>query len=133
MHSHRDVLVCSLHQPPVPNGVNRRSPPYAGFLQSALWGNNLDLRSQPTGYAGAVPTYRFAIRHTGAWPCPGKGSPRAHAPSGKELLIDPELLQKIWTLRKPQHPIDEIAAMEFLLDKMKNTKSNDEFFSSMKR
>ena len=31
------------------------------------------------------------------------------------------------------HPMDEIAAMEFLLDKMKNTKSNDEFFSSMKR
>ena len=36
-------------------------------------------------------------------------------------------------LRKLLHPMDEIAAMEFLLDKMKNTKSNDEFFSSMKR
>lgn len=31
------------------------------------------------------------------------------------------------------HPMDEIAAMEFLLDKMKTTKSNDEFFTSMKR
>lgn len=51
----------------------------------------------------------------------------------EDLLIDPELLQKIWILRKLLHPMDEIAAMEFLLDKMKNTKSNDEFFSSMKR
>ncbi|MFT3755217.1 MAG: transcription termination factor Rho [Pseudoxanthomonas sp.] len=51
----------------------------------------------------------------------------------EDLLIEPELLQKIWILRKLLHPMDEIAAMEFLLDKMKNTKSNDEFFASMKR
>ncbi|HQY50263.1 MAG TPA: transcription termination factor Rho, partial [Thermomonas sp.] len=51
----------------------------------------------------------------------------------EDLLIDPDLLQKIWILRKLLHPMDEIAAMEFLLDKMKNTKSNDEFFGSMKR
>ncbi len=51
----------------------------------------------------------------------------------EDLLIEPELLQKIWILRKLLHPMDEISAMEFLLDKMKNTKSNDEFFSSMKR
>ena len=51
----------------------------------------------------------------------------------EDLLIEPELLQRIWILRKLLHPMDEIAAMEFLLDKMKNTKSNDEFFSSMKR
>ncbi len=51
----------------------------------------------------------------------------------EDLLIEPDLLQKIWILRKLLHPMDEIAAMEFLLDKMKNTKSNDEFFSSMKR
>ncbi|MGO4550890.1 transcription termination factor Rho [Lysobacter sp. 2RAF19] len=51
----------------------------------------------------------------------------------EDLLIDPEMLQKIWILRKLLHPMDEIAAMEFLLDKMKNTKSNDEFFGSMKR
>ena len=51
----------------------------------------------------------------------------------EDLLIEPELLQKIWILRKLLHPMDELAAMEFLLDKMKNTKSNDEFFSSMRR
>ncbi|MGQ4660475.1 transcription termination factor Rho [Lysobacter sp. F6437] len=51
----------------------------------------------------------------------------------EDLLIEPELLQKIWILRKLLHGMDEIGAMEFLLDKMKTTKSNDEFFSSMKR
>ncbi|HET6395298.1 MAG TPA: transcription termination factor Rho [Pseudoxanthomonas sp.] len=51
----------------------------------------------------------------------------------EDLLIEPELLQKIWILRKLLHPMDEIGAMEFMLDKMKNTKSNDEFFASMKR
>jgi transcription termination factor Rho len=51
----------------------------------------------------------------------------------EDLLIEPELLQKIWILRKLLHGMDEIGAMEFLLDKMKNTKSNDEFFASMKR
>lgn len=51
----------------------------------------------------------------------------------EDFLIEPELLQKIWILRKLLHPMDEIAAMEFLLDKMKNTKSNDEFFASMRR
>jgi len=51
----------------------------------------------------------------------------------EELLIEPDLLAKIWILRKLLHPMDELSAMEFLLDKMKTTKSNDEFFSSMKR
>jgi transcription termination factor Rho len=51
----------------------------------------------------------------------------------EDYLIEPELLQKIWILRKLLHPMDEIAAMEFLQDKMRNTKSNDEFFGSMKR
>ncbi len=51
----------------------------------------------------------------------------------EDYLIEPELLQKIWILRKLLHGMDEIGAMEFLLDKMKNSKSNDEFFSSMKR
>lgn len=51
----------------------------------------------------------------------------------EDLLIEPDLLQRIWILRKLLHPMDEIAAMEFLLDKMKSTKSNDEFFASMKR
>jgi transcription termination factor Rho len=51
----------------------------------------------------------------------------------EELLIEPDMLQKIWILRKLLHPMDELAAMEFMLDKMKNTKSNDEFFTAMKR
>jgi transcription termination factor Rho len=51
----------------------------------------------------------------------------------EELLIDADRLQKVWILRKLLHPMDELAAMEFMLDKMKNTKSNDEFFSFMKR
>ena len=51
----------------------------------------------------------------------------------EELLIEPDQLQKIWILRKLLHPMDELAAIEFLLDKMKNTKSNDEFFGFMKR
>jgi transcription termination factor Rho len=51
----------------------------------------------------------------------------------EELLIEPDLLQKIWILRKLIHPMDELAAIEFMLEKMKNTKSNDEFFNTMKR
>jgi transcription termination factor Rho len=51
----------------------------------------------------------------------------------EDLLIDPDLLAKIWILRKLLHPMDELTAMEFMLDRMKNTKSNDEFFNSMKR
>jgi transcription termination factor Rho len=51
----------------------------------------------------------------------------------EDLLIDPDMLSKIWILRKLLHPMDELSAMEFMLDKMKNTKSNDEFFNSMKR
>ncbi len=51
----------------------------------------------------------------------------------EDLLIEPDLLQKIWILRKLVHPMDDISAMEFMLDKMKTTKSNDEFFASMKR
>ena len=51
----------------------------------------------------------------------------------EELLMHPEELQKVWILRKLLHPMDELAAIEFLLDKMKNTKTNSEFFDSMKR
>jgi transcription termination factor Rho len=39
----------------------------------------------------------------------------------------------MWILRKLLHPMDEIAAIEFLVDKLKTTKTNDEFFLSMKR
>ena len=51
----------------------------------------------------------------------------------EELLLGAEPLQKIWILRKLLHSMDETAAMEFMLDKMKSTKSNDEFFTAMKR
>jgi transcription termination factor Rho len=51
----------------------------------------------------------------------------------EELITTPEELQKMWILRKLLHPMDELAAVEFLIDKMKDTKTNDEFFGSMKR
>ncbi|UCC57068.1 MAG: transcription termination factor Rho [Gammaproteobacteria bacterium] len=51
----------------------------------------------------------------------------------EELLTDPAELQKMWILRKLLHPMDELAAMEFLLDKLKATKTNAQFFESMKR
>ena len=51
----------------------------------------------------------------------------------EELLTKPDELQKIWILRKLLHPMEEIAAMEFLLERLKATKNNAEFFDSMKR
>ena len=51
----------------------------------------------------------------------------------EELLTKPDELQKIWILRKLLHPMDEVAAMEFLLERLKATKTNDDFFDSMKR
>ena len=51
----------------------------------------------------------------------------------EELLIKPDLLQKIWILRKLLHDMDEIQAMEFLLDKVRQTNNNAEFFDMMKR
>ena len=51
----------------------------------------------------------------------------------EELLLKPDVLQKIWVLRKLLYDMDEIEAMEFLLDKMRNTKSNAEFFDMMRR
>jgi len=51
----------------------------------------------------------------------------------EELLTKPDELQKMWILRKLLHPMDELAAIELLLDKMKATKNNAEFFDSMKR
>jgi transcription termination factor Rho len=51
----------------------------------------------------------------------------------EELLTDPEELQKLWILRKFLHAMDELEAMEFLLGKLQSTKTNDEFFDSMKR
>ncbi|AZG14100.1 MAG: transcription termination factor Rho [Cupriavidus sp.] len=51
----------------------------------------------------------------------------------EELLIKPEILQKIWILRKFISDMDEVQAMEFILDKMKPTKNNAEFFDMMRR
>jgi transcription termination factor Rho len=51
----------------------------------------------------------------------------------EELMIDQGLLQKVWILRKLLHPMDEIQAIEFMLDKLKATKDNEEFFNFMKR
>ncbi len=51
----------------------------------------------------------------------------------EELLTDPAELQKIWLLRKLLHPMDDLEAVEFLLDKLRATKNNAEFFKSMNR
>lgn len=51
----------------------------------------------------------------------------------EERLVGEDELQKMWILRKVLHPMDEIGAMEFLIDRMKQTKTNLEFFESMKR
>ncbi len=51
----------------------------------------------------------------------------------EELLIEPAILQKVWILRKLLYGMDEIEAMEFLLDKIKATKTNNDFFDAMRR
>lgn len=50
----------------------------------------------------------------------------------EELLMSEEELQRVWILRKLLHDMDDIAAIEFMTDKLKDTKTNEEFFSSMK-
>jgi transcription termination factor Rho len=51
----------------------------------------------------------------------------------EELLIKQDVLQKIWVLRKLLYPMDELEATEFLLDKIRATKNNADFFDSMRR
>ncbi len=51
----------------------------------------------------------------------------------EELLTDTDELQKMWVLRKVLHPMDELAAVEFLLSKLQDTKTNVQFFEAMKR
>jgi transcription termination factor Rho len=51
----------------------------------------------------------------------------------EELLMKPEILQKVWVLRKLLYGMDDIDAMEFLLDKIRATKSNGEFYDAMRR
>lgn len=50
----------------------------------------------------------------------------------EELITKPDELKKMWILRKILHPMDELAASEFLIDRLKLTKTNGEFFDSMK-
>jgi transcription termination factor Rho len=51
----------------------------------------------------------------------------------EEKLTNQEELQKMWILRKILNPMDEVSAMEFLIDKLAMTKTNEEFFTAMKR
>jgi len=51
----------------------------------------------------------------------------------EELLLKPDVLQKMWVLRKLLYNMDDLDAMEFLLDKIKVTKNNNEFFDAMRR
>jgi transcription termination factor Rho len=51
----------------------------------------------------------------------------------EELLLKPEILQKVWVLRKLLYNMDDLEAMEFLLDKIRATKSNAEFYDAMRR
>ncbi|HEX2586367.1 MAG TPA: transcription termination factor Rho [Steroidobacteraceae bacterium] len=51
----------------------------------------------------------------------------------EELITSQDELAKIWILRKLLHPMDELAAIEFLIDKMKDTKTNGDFYDAMKR
>ncbi len=49
----------------------------------------------------------------------------------EDLLFDADSLQKIWLLRRILQPMNATESMEFLLDKVRKTKSNEEFFKSM--
>lgn len=51
----------------------------------------------------------------------------------EELLAKQDELQKMWILRKILHQMDDIAAMEFLIERLRNTKTNEEFFEAMKK
>ncbi|MBI4357602.1 MAG: transcription termination factor Rho, partial [Gammaproteobacteria bacterium] len=51
----------------------------------------------------------------------------------EELLVSAEELQKIWILRRILQPMDEVAAIEFLVERLKQTKTNEDFFDAMKR
>jgi len=51
----------------------------------------------------------------------------------EELLIKPDILQKVWILRKLLADMDDIEAMNFIVDKLKSTKNNSDFFDLMRR
>ena len=50
----------------------------------------------------------------------------------EELITKPDELKKMWILRKILHPMDDLQATEFLVDRLKLTKTNEKFFDSMK-
>jgi transcription termination factor Rho len=51
----------------------------------------------------------------------------------EEILVSPEELQKMWILRQLLHPMDEVQAIEFLLSKLRDSKTNTAFFEAMRR
>jgi transcription termination factor Rho len=51
----------------------------------------------------------------------------------EELLVEKDVLQKIWVLRKLLYKMDDIEATEFLVDKIRSTKTNNDFFDAMRR
>jgi len=51
----------------------------------------------------------------------------------EELLLPPDILQKVWVLRKLLYPMDDMDATEFLIDKVRPAKNNADFFDSMRR
>ena len=51
----------------------------------------------------------------------------------EELIVPPDELQKAWVLRKLLHSMDDLASIELLMDRLKATKTNNDFFESMKR
>lgn len=57
---------------------------------------------------------------------------RRSATRREELLMAEDELARVWILRKLLHDMDDIAAIEFMLDKLKDTKTNEEFFNSMR-
>ena len=50
----------------------------------------------------------------------------------EERLLAEDELQRVWILRKLLHDMDDIAAIEFMTDKLKESRTNDEFFASMR-
>ena len=58
---------------------------------------------------------------------------RRSATRREELLMSEDELQRVWILRKLLHDMDDITAIEFILDKLKETKTNNEFFDSMRK
>ena len=57
--------------------------------------------------------------------------PRLGACREEELITDPQLLKKMYVLRRILNPMGTMDAIDFLLDKLRNTKNNSEFFDSM--